>query len=74
VSVEGVPLADRLAVRVPVVVIGPPVDVVNVKKSELAVDIEVTVPIPSEASIVFTISLTLKFLVTFSVLKSDAIK
>ena len=65
------PLADRLAVRVPVVVIGPPA---NVIKSELAVDIEVTVPIPSEASMVFTISLTLKFLVTFSVLKSDAIK
>ena len=65
------PLADRLAVRVPVVVIGPPAIVI---KSELAVDIEVTVPIPSAASIVFTTSLTLKFLVTFSVLKSDAIK
>ena len=68
------PLADRLDVRVPVVVIGPPVDVVNVIKSESAVDIEVTVPMPSAASMVFTISLTLKFLVTFSVLKSDAIK
>ena len=65
------PLADRLDVRVPVVVIGPPV---NVMKSELAVDIDVTVPMPSAASMVFTISLTLKFLVTFSVLKSDAIK
>ena len=65
------PLADRLDVRVPVVVIGPPV---NVMKSELEVDIDVTVPIPSEANIVFTTSLTLKFLVAFSVLKSDAIK
>ena len=37
------PLADRLDVRVPVVVIGPPA---NVIKSESAVDIEVTVPIP----------------------------
>ena len=68
------PLADRLDVMVPVVVIGPPVDVVNVIKSESAVDIEVTVPMPSAASMVFTTSLTLKFLVTFSVLKSDAIK
>ena len=68
---EGVPLADRLAVKEPVVVIGPPAKVI---KSEFSVDTEVTVPIVKALRIALTTALTGKFLVTFSVLKSVAIK
>ena len=50
-----VPVADKLADIVPAAVIGPPVTLIYVEE---AVDIEVTVPIPSDAMIVFTTSLT----------------
>ena len=50
------PVADKARFIVPVVVIGPPVAVINLEDS---VDIDVIVPSPSEASIVLTTSLTL---------------
>jgi hypothetical protein len=56
-------VADKSAVIVPVVVIVPPVTLIN---SDDAVAIDVTVPILRAASIVFTTSLTLKLRVTFS--------
>jgi hypothetical protein len=52
---EGVPLADRLAVKEPLVVIGPPVKFI---KSEFPVDTDVTVPIDKALRIALTTSLT----------------
>ena len=71
VSDEGVPVADRLAVRVPEVVMGPPVSDINV---ELAPVTDVTVLLFSEARIVLTTSETLKLRVAFSSLLSVPIK
>jgi hypothetical protein len=71
VSDEGVPVADRLAVRVPDVVMGPPVNDINV---ELAPVTDVTVLLFSEAKIVLTTSDTLKLRIAFSSLLSVPIK
>jgi hypothetical protein len=68
---EGVPPADRLAIKVPKVVIGPPAKLIYV---ELLVDIDVTVPILFAASIDATISDTGILLVTFSELTSVPIR
>ena len=53
------PVADRLEVKEPVVVIGPPAKLTNV---ELLVDIDVTVPMLFAASIDATIWIQAYFL------------
>ena len=65
------PVADRLEVKEPVVVIGPPAKLKNV---ELLVDIDVTVPMLYAASVDATISDTGILLVTFSALTSVPIR